>query len=197
MAAPTRSKRTRSRSGSRRSPSSSGSRSRSRSNGSRSPSARAGQTDALKMLKEDHARVKELFDRFEKSTGSSKERIARTICDELKVHAQLEEDLFYPAIREAIEDEDLVNEAEVEHGSAKDLIAQIEDSSPSDDRFEALVTVLGEYIKHHVKEEEGEMFPQVKRSKLDTAELGEQMQEHKRELEGRLSQSGGSLSANA
>jgi hemerythrin superfamily protein len=193
MAAPTRSKQTRSRSGSRRSPSSSGSRSRSRSNSNRSPGERGGKTDALKMLKEDHARVKELFDRFEKSNGSSKERIARTICEELKVHAQLEEDLFYPAIREAIE-EDLVNEAEVEHGSAKDLIAQIEDSSPSDDRFDALVTVLGEYIKHHVKEEEGEIFPQVKRSKLDTAELGAQMQEHKRELEGQLSQSGGRAS---
>jgi hemerythrin superfamily protein len=196
MAAPNRSKGTRSRSGSRRSPSRSGSRSRSRSNGSGAPGERGGKTDALKMLKEDHARVKALFERFEKSNGSSKERIARTICDELKVHAQLEEDLFYPAIREAIE-EDLVNEAEVEHGSAKDLITQIEDSSPSDERFDALVTVLGEYIKHHVKEEEGEMFPQVKRSKLDTAELGQQMQEHKRELEGRLSQSGAAISARA
>ena len=196
MAAPNRPKSPRSPSGSRRSPSSSGSRSRSRSNSSRSPGARSEKVDALKMLKEDHARVKALFDRFEKSNGSSKERIARTICEELKVHAQLEEDLFYPAIREAIE-EDLVNEAEVEHGSAKDLIAQIEDSSPSDDRFDALVTVLSEYIKHHVKEEEGEMFPQVKRSELDTAELGEQMQEHKRELQDRLSQSGGSVSASA
>jgi hemerythrin-like domain-containing protein len=194
MAAPSRSKRSRSRSQSRRSPSRSRSRSRS-SSGSRA-SARSGKSDALKMLKEDHARVKELFDRFEKSNGSSKERIARTICDELKVHAQLEEDLFYPAIREAIDDEELVNEAEVEHGSAKDLIAQIEEASPSDDRFDALVKVLGEYIKHHVKEEEGEIFPEVKRSELDTEELGQQMQEHKQELQERLTQ-GGSMSASA
>jgi hemerythrin superfamily protein len=156
----------------------------------RGKASSSSKPDAIKMLKEDHARVKALFDRFEKSNGSSKERIARTICDELKVHAQLEEDLFYPAAREAIDDDDLLNEAEVEHGSAKDLIAQIEDSSPSDERFDALVKVLSEYIKHHVKEEEGELFKEVKRSELDTAALGEQMEEHKRELAARIKSNG-------
>jgi hypothetical protein len=183
MAAPNRSRSKSSRSQSRSRSSAS------RGSSRRSGSSRSGKADALKMLKEDHQRVKEMFDRFERSSGSAKERIARTICEELKVHAQLEEDLFYPAVREAIDDEDLMNEAEVEHGSAKDLIAQIEESDPSDDRFDALVKVLGEYIKHHVKEEEGEMFKEVKRSELDTAELGEQMQEHKRQLVGRMQSS--------
>jgi hemerythrin-like domain-containing protein len=136
------------------------------------------------MLKEDHQRVKALFERFERAQSSSKEGLARTICSELKVHAQLEEELVYPAIRDAIDDEDLMEEAEVEHDTAKYLIAKIEDSSPSDESFDALVTVLGEYIQHHVKEEEGEMFRKVRKSRLDTAALGEQMAERKKALTG-------------
>ena len=149
-----------------------------------SASGRGQRSDALQLLKQDHARVKEMFDRFERSNGAAKERLAQTICEELTLHAQLEEDVFYPAVREAIDDDEIMNEAEIEHGSAKDLIAQIERTSPDDERFDALVKVLGEYIKHHVREEEGEMFKQVRRSKLDTAALGEQMQEHKRSLAG-------------
>jgi hemerythrin superfamily protein len=154
---------------------------------SRRASARgtARKPDALRMLKDDHQRVQQLFERFERTRGDAqKERVAGTICDELKVHAQLEEELFYPAVREAIPDSDLMNEAEVEHASAKELIAQIEDSSPSDERYEALVTVLGEYIKHHVKEEETEMFKKVRQSDLDLAALGEEMRERKGELLG-------------
>jgi hypothetical protein len=131
------------------------------------------------MLKEDHQRVKQMFDRFERAQSSTKEELARTICEELKVHAQLEEELFYPAVRDAIDDDELIEEADVEHATAKYLIAQIEDSSPSDERFDALVKVLGEYIQHHVKEEEGEMFRKVRRSRLDTAALGERMEERK------------------
>jgi hypothetical protein len=137
------------------------------------------------MLKNDHERVQALFQRFERARGGSqKERIAQTICDELKLHAQLEEELFYPAARAAIDDNDLLNEAEVEHASAKDLIAQIESSSPSDPKYDALVTVLGEYIRHHVKEEEGEMFKKVRRSELDLVDLAERMQARKRSLQG-------------
>jgi hemerythrin superfamily protein len=137
------------------------------------------------MLKDDHQHVRQLFDRFERTRGDAqKERLATTICNELKVHAQLEEELFYPAVRQAISESDLMNEAEVEHSSAKDLIGQIEGCSPSDERYDALVTVLGEYIKHHVKEEEGEMFKKVRQSELDLAALGQEMQERKQALMG-------------
>jgi hemerythrin superfamily protein len=141
--------------------------------------------DAISILKEDHRTVEELFARFEKARGESqKEKLASEICTQLKVHAQIEEEIFYPAVREAIEDADLMNEAEIEHASAKDLIAQIESASPSDEKFDSLVTVLSEYIKHHVKEEEGEMFKQVRASELDLADLAVELQERKNELQG-------------
>lgn len=151
----------------------------------RSP-ARSPMPDALRMLKDDHDKVKALFNRFERSNGSSKERIAQTICAELTLHAKLEEDVFYPAVRQATDDDDMMNEAEIEHATAKDLIAQIQGSSPDDERFDALVTVLSEYIKHHVREEEGEMFKKVRRSRLDTRALGEQMLDHKQLLKEQL-----------
>jgi hemerythrin superfamily protein len=105
------------------------------------------------------------------------------------VHATIEEEVFYPAAREALgEDADLVDEADIEHASAKELIAQIEGSSPEDDHFDARVKVLGEYIDHHVKEEEGEMFPKVKKAKLDTAALGTALVARKEELIAALSE---------
>jgi hemerythrin superfamily protein len=151
----------------------------------RSSAARSRKADALQMLKDDHRRVEALFERFERARSGQKEGLANTICEELKVHAKLEEEIFYPAVRDAIPDEDLMNEAEVEHASAKDLIRQIEAASPSDRNFDALVKVLGEYIKHHVKEEEGEMFKQVRRADLDLGALGTEMQERKRALTGK------------
>ena len=147
--------------------------------------AAARRPDAIRLLKDDHERVRALFQRFERTRGETqKERIAERICNELKVHAQLEEELFYPAAREAIAEKDLLNEAEVEHASAKDLIAQIESTSPADEKYDALVTVLGEYIRHHVKEEEGQMFGKVRRSELDLVALGERMRARKRSLSG-------------
>jgi hemerythrin-like domain-containing protein len=98
------------------------------------------------------------------------------------VHATIEEEIFYPAAREGIKDEDLVDEATVEHASAKDLIAQIQQSEPDEELYDAKVKVLGEYIDHHVKEEEGELFPQARRAKLDLDALGEQLLERKSEL---------------
>jgi hemerythrin superfamily protein len=140
-------------------------------------------SDAISLLKDDHQRVRSMFERFERTRGDAqKERLAGQICDELKVHAQIEEEIFYPAVREAIEDDDLMNEAQVEHNSAKELIAQIEASSPSDERYDALVKVLGEYVLHHVKEEEREMFKQARGAEVDLADLGEQLKERKRVL---------------
>ena len=161
-------------------------RTRKRSARKASPSRRRRQTrrpaDALALLKDDHREVESLFSRFEKARGEAeKGRLGEKICNELDVHARIEEQLFYPAVREAISDDELMNEAEVEHASAKDLIGQIQASSPSDERYDALVKVLAEYVRHHVKEEEREMFPKARRSGVDLVELGEKLRERKRE----------------
>ena len=141
--------------------------------------------DALSLLKDDHRKVTAMFDRFERTRGDDpKEKLANAIVRELKVHTQIEEEIFYPAAREEIADEDLLNEALVEHGSAKALIRQLEVASPSDGNYDALVKVLGEYIKHHVREEEGELFPEVRRTGLDLRELGERLKRRKQELAG-------------
>jgi len=106
---------------------------------------------------------------------------ARRICDELTVHAALEEEIFYPAVRAAIDD-DLIDEAEVEHATAKYLIAQIGSMSAGEDKFAAKVCVLGEDINYHVEEEHKEMFPKAKRAKIDLQDLATRMQNRKREL---------------
>lgn len=153
-----------------------------RSNRPGRSNGRRGRTpEALQLLKEDHARVTAMFDEFEKADDDKKEEIAERICAELTLHAQLEETIFYPAVRRAIEDEEIMNEADVEHAGAKELIAKIEACDPSDQHFEALVTVLGENIKHHVREEEGEMFKQVRKADLDLDTLAGEMKEFKRE----------------
>lgn len=105
------------------------------------------------------------------------------ICAELTRHATIEEEIFYPAARQAPEEEDLLDEAEVEHATAKELIAQLEAMQAGDEVYDAKVTVLGEYIDHHVKEEQNEMFPRVKKAKLDLQALGEKMLERKQELQ--------------
>ena len=132
--------------------------------------------DAISLLKQDHREVSALFKKFE-SAKSGKGAIAAEVCKLLTVHAQVEEELFYPAAREALDDneegEDLLDEAEVEHASAKELIAQIQASEEDEDLFEAKVKVLGEYIEHHVKEEENELFPKVSKTDLDLEALGE------------------------
>ena len=144
--------------------------------------------DAIGLLTTDHKEVKALFKQYDKlveSDGSDDEKqaLAEQICQMLTVHATIEEELFYPAAREVLgEDADLVDEADIEHESAKELIAQIQGSLPDDDHFDARVKVLGEYIDHHVKEEEGEMFPKVKKGKLDTASLGALLSARKEEL---------------
>jgi len=150
-------------------------------------SARAAKTDATVLLQRDHADVKKLFRQYEKlanneADGQERQALAMQICQMLTVHATIEEEIFYPAAREAEVEEDLLDEAEVEHASAKDLIAQIQSMSPEDELYDAKVTVLGEYVEHHVQEEEGQMFPKCRRAKMDLAGLAEQLAERKSEL---------------
>ncbi len=143
--------------------------------------------DAIALLTEDHKKVKKLFSDFKKlkedGGGDEKSRLVNMICTELTIHAQIEEEIFYPAVREAIDEDDLMDEADEEHASAKSLIAQLESMEPEDDHYDAKVTVLGEYIDHHVKEEQDEMFPKVKKAKLDLQALGMEMQQRKLELQ--------------
>jgi len=158
----------------------------SRSSSSKKKSSSARQpADAIALLKADHQKVQGLFEQYEKTRSDDrKSALAQQICQELTVHAQIEEEIFYPAAREVLRDEDLLDEATVEHQGAKDLIAQIEGSSPGAKLFDAKVTVLSEYIKHHVKEEQNELFPKVRKTKLDLKMVGEQLQARKMELMG-------------
>lgn len=147
-------------------------------------------TDAIAMLKADHAAVKDLFKQFNALAGASapahqkKRTIALKICKELTVHARIEEEIFYPAAREELGrgEASMMDEADVEHASCKALIGQIESMEPSADHYDAHVIVLGEYINHHVKEEESEMFPKVRKTKLDLKTLGEQLAVRKKQL---------------
>ena len=148
---------------------------------------RAVQTQgATAMLRADHKRVSGLFDEFENARSSKKkEAIVAKICTELTVHTQLEEEIFYPAFKKALKDHELVPEAHVEHASVKDLIAQVKGIKPNGEMFDARVKVMGEFVKHHVKEEETQMFPKAKKSGLDLRKLGRKMQERKQELMGK------------
>jgi hemerythrin superfamily protein len=147
----------------------------------------AKKVNALTLLKQDHDEVSALFDKYEKGkekmSATQKEAMAGKICRMLTVHTTIEEEIFYPAVREEVEDaEELLGEANVEHQSAKDLIAQIQDMSAGDELYDAKVKVLGEYVKHHVKEEQNEMFPEVRKSELDVAAVGERLAARKAEL---------------
>lgn len=144
--------------------------------------------DALELLDADHRAVKSLFDEFRqlsvhKASGSKRRAVAEQICLELTIHTRLEDEIFYPRVREAIRDDDLLDEAEVEHAGAKELIAQILSMKAEDELYDAKVTVLGEYVDHHVKEEREEMFPKVRRSGLDLAGLGERLRVRRQELQ--------------
>jgi hemerythrin superfamily protein len=141
--------------------------------------------DAVTLLKDDHRQVKEWFEEFEKAKSSKvKQELATNICKALTVHTEIEEEIFYPAFLQATKDEDMHHEAVVEHDGAKKLIAEIQDSDPSDDYFDSKVHVLSEMIKHHVKEEEQPdgMFAEAKKSKMDLKALGQELFERKQEL---------------
>jgi hemerythrin superfamily protein len=147
--------------------------------------------DAISLLTQDHKAVQKIFKEFEKlkqNDGSEEEKseLVMRACNELTIHAQLEEEIFYPAVRDGIQDQDLMDEAEVEHGTAKDLISQLESMDASDDLYDARFTVLAEYINHHVKEEQDEMFPKAKKAKLDLIALGAEIAQRKEELQAKL-----------
>lgn len=151
--------------------------------------------DAVALLSEDHRKVEKLFDQFKemkqaekkessgKSGGMSKRDIVKKACDMLTIHAQIEEEIFYPALRKALDEDDLLDEALVEHNSAKQMIAELESMRSNEKLYDAKFTVLGEYVRHHVREEEEELFPKARKAKVDFEELGERLQLRKQELE--------------
>jgi hemerythrin superfamily protein len=147
------------------------------------PSAAATPVDAIALLETDHREVEGLFERYEGAdSDAEKAALAAQICLALKVHAQIEEELFYPPAREKTGDADLVDEAVVEHMGAKTLIAQIEAMTPGQPLYDAKVKVLSEQIRHHVEEEETELFPEVRETQIDLETLGAKLAARKAEL---------------
>jgi hemerythrin superfamily protein len=160
---------------------------RSRSTARHAKSAGSTTPNAIALLKADHREVEDMFEQFEKSRSEDKKaQLAQKICQALKVHTQIEEEIFYPAFLEATGNKDIHHEAEIEHDGAKKLIAQIEATKPADEYFASRVKVLSEMIKHHVKEEEKSdgMFAEARDSDMDLDALGEQLQARKDELSG-------------
>ena len=149
--------------------------------------------DAIALLKADHRTVEELFKKFESANGFERKRkLAEEICLELSVHAQIEEEIFYPACEGKV-DEDLLKESYVEHDGAKVLIAEISAGSPDDEFYDAKVKVLSEEIDHHVEEEEKRLeglFSQARKAELDMDVLGEQLAARKAELTEQFKASG-------
>jgi hemerythrin superfamily protein len=143
--------------------------------------------EATKLLRADHRLVDSLFKEYESSRSPTKKRaLIEQICQELIVHAQIEEEIFYPQVQDALNDKELVPEARVEHETLTHLIGQLETGEPGEEEFEAKVKVLSEYVRHHVKEEQTEIFPKVKDTKLDLEEMGEELIQRKEELMGEL-----------
>lgn len=160
------------------------------------------ESNALKLLEKDHDEVDALFKQYESGKedmkAAQKQKLATQICEMLTVHAAIEEEIFYPAIRNLDgETKDLVAEAAVEHQSLKDIISRLEAAPPSDPLYDAGVKVLAEYVKHHVKEEENEIFPKVRSSDIDLDALGERLMERKMQLEGKAGRSRGSKRGNS
>ena len=147
------------------------------------PAPAAKPKEATALLRADHKLVSDLFAEYDKTESTAKKmKLVTQICTELSVHAQVEEEIFYPAVKAALKDTELVPEATVEHATLKDLIAQIGGKQPDGEMFDAKVKVLSEYVKHHVKEEHSEMFPKAKATKPDMLELGAQLASRKAEL---------------
>jgi hemerythrin-like domain-containing protein len=149
------------------------------------------QEDACDLLEADHDAVKEMFSEYneliedqEGGSNNSEDRrlLAEKICQALTVHAQIEEEIFYPGVREGVDDDLMMDEARVEHASAKGLIAQIQEMDPENPVYDAMVRVLGEYVDHHIEEEQNEIFPRARESDVDLTQMREQMMARKQEL---------------
>jgi hypothetical protein len=149
----------------------------------RAARAPARAQDAIALLKADHQKVSALFEQYGKSRSPAKKQaIVASICHELSIHAMVEEEIFYPAVRQAMKDKELVPEALVEHATLKEFIAKVDGKAADGEMFDAQIQVLGEYVKHHVKEEQNEMFPKARKTKLDMAELGQRIAQRKQQL---------------
>lgn len=156
--------------------------------------------DALELLKADHDKVKSLFRAFEELRHSDDEderkgELVDEICYELTVHTMIEDEIFYPVLRSVIDDDDLMDEADIEHAGARELISQLEVMYPGDDHYDATVTVLGEEVAHHIDKEESEMFDAARHAGLDLDDLGEQLAARKDELDEDLSSPATSIDA--
>ena len=160
----------------------------SRKTSTKSTNTGKGGYEVIELLKEDHDKVRVLFDRFEKlkkknmQDDDSKQVLVETACAELTIHTQVEEEIFYPALREALDDDAMLDEAEVEHATVKQLISELSAMQPGDDLYDAKFTVLGEYVKHHLDEEEKEMFPKAKKEKVNLQGMAEEVMRRKMEL---------------
>jgi len=139
--------------------------------------------NALELLRNDHQKVQELFEEFEGADNRSRQGIANQILTELEIHARLEETLIYPAIREALDEDDMMDEALEEHHVVKVMIKELRKMQPRDERYRAKFKVLSEIVKHHVEEEESEMLPQAEKSDLDLNALGQEALLRKEKLE--------------
>lgn len=154
--------------------------------------------EAIDMLQQDHDRVQKAFKEFERlahGDAAACRDLVVSVCEELKIHTTLEEDIFYPAVYDAIDDEEIMNEAAVEHETARMLIEQLENMPEDDPNYHATFKVLGEYVGHHIHEEEGEMFPAARKTGLDFVALGARMHERREELTGETEKPAGRVPA--
>jgi len=159
-------------------------------NTSRSMERQQASRNAFDVLEEDHREVEEWFDEYDELKDSDEDRkadLAEKICRALKVHAQIEEEIFYPQAREASQDNDLIDEALVEHATVKNLIAEVEAMEVGEELYDAKIRVLGEMVKQHIKEEEEELFPEIQSTKMDLAAVGKELAERKQELMAEMS----------
>jgi hemerythrin superfamily protein len=150
----------------------------------RKKATEAPSLSAVELLEQDHRQVEELFDEYDQLKGEDKRKgeVAQRICLALEIHAQIEEEIFYPQARDATNDDEMIDESLVEHAAVKNLISEIEEMEVGDDLYDAKIRVLGEMVKHHIQEEEEEVFPELESAKIDLEALGKALAERKETL---------------